>query len=322
MKKTIPQLLIHGGAGSRFPNVEQAEIRGRSLKKILDEIYPKMRKGLSAVEAVTLAVSMLEDDPLYNAGFGSKVQSDGQIRMSASLMDGDKRVFSGCVNVTKIRNPIFLARILQENEDRVLGSDGALQMAKNLGLPLRSPFTAERKIELAQYLKSLGREKKTNADWRKRAAAGQFDSNASVVSVKSASAKKFGGKMGTVGAVACDSQGRLAAATSTGGRGFEFPHRVSDSATVAGNYANAQCALSATGIGEQINEFGLAVRLATHCELGKDLEVSAKKLLALAKKEKLEFGFIALNRHKMVALTATDHLIWASARGKEMLLNP
>ncbi len=331
--KVIPQILIHGGAGSRISNLGRAEVLGRSMKQILDTVYPRMRRGMSAIDAVTLAVSLLEDDPLYNAGLGSRVQSDGEIRMSASLMDGHERIFSGCVNVTKVRNPVVLARSLQEHQDRVLGGDGALQMAKFLSLPMRSPLTKERKAEYEILRKARPRGKFIVNLRQHPSKTGRFDSNISGLNATGlglsrhageakGSQKRVGGKMGTVGAVACDSKGRLAAATSTGGRGFEFPHRISDSATVAGTFANSRCALSATGIGEQIVEFGLAVRLATYCELGRDLERSARSLLKEAKDKDLEFGFISVNQSRMVALTSTAHLIWASAQGAQMLLHP
>jgi L-asparaginase len=269
-----PILLIHGGAGSRAVHGERHEVFSKSLIRILEEVYPLLERGENAVKAVTYAVELLENDPLYNAGKGSKIQSDGHIRMSAALMDGEKRRFSGCVNVEGVKNPIRLAEALMKHEDRVLAGPGAKRFARQAGLPMGSPFT--------------------------RQATLNFE-------------KKKTGKTGTVGAVAIDRKGRLAAATSTGGRGFEHPHRVSDSPTVAGNFANRHCAVSATGVGEQIVEFAVAAHLCSMAEAGVDIGVASSGLYKSAKRKNAHFGWIALNRKgRMIAKTTTETLIWAS----------
>ena len=233
---------------------------------------------MSAIDAVVAAVEMLEDDPLYNAGYGSKIQSDGKIRMSASLMDGAKRRFSGCVNVENIKNPIRLAEKLLAEENRVLAEKGAELFAKKKLLKFASPYSEER-------LREYRRQKR--------------------------------GKSGTVGAIALDKKGRLAAATSTGGRGFEFPHRVSDSPTVAGNFSNQYCALSTTGTGEEIVEFAVAAKICSLVEIGVSLDDAAKMLLSQAIKAKAQFGFIALDfSGNYIGVTATRHLTWAAAHSK------
>ena len=270
-----PVLLIHGGAGSVTPDGERAELFRVSLQRIVRSVYPKLLRGSSAVSAVVAAVSMLEDDPLYNAGRGSKIQSDGVIRMSASVMDGEARRFAGCVNVFKVRNPIQLARLLLKEDDRVLEGNHAERYAKGAGLQFRSPYTKERR-------EAFDRAKR--------------------------------GFSGTVGAVVLDSKGRLAAATSTGGKGMEFPGRVSDTPTVAANFANRHCAVSATGTGEEIVEFGTAASLCGLVEHGLDFERSAAGIIRSAKRDSRRFGFIAVDRRgRIFAQTATKHLIWASA---------
>jgi L-asparaginase len=270
-----PILLIHGGAGSRtLSPVRREEVR-LSLQRILTEVFPALARGGSALNAVKLAVSELEDDPLYNAGKGSKIQSDGRIRMSASIMDGHRRRFAGCVNVEGVKNPVRLAAQLLNQKDRVLAGRGARQKAREFGLAFASPFTQTQREKFAH---------------------------------------QRGGKTGTVGAVARDSEGRLAAATSTGGRGFEFPERVSDSPTCAGNFATAHCAVSATGIGEQIVEFSVASTLCAWREAGQPLDKISRQMLRQAKRAGAEFGFIALDRRgNRVALTSTPQLIWAEA---------
>lgn len=281
---TTPILIIHGGVGSKLVVGEKHDRIRDSLARILAEAYPILSRGGSAVEAVTGAVELLENDPLFNAGYGSKIQQDGVIRMSSSLMDGSRGRFSGCVNVRDLKNPIRLAQLLQESENRVLAEEGAEDFARRAGLTFASPYTPERLKEHEQKLK---------------------------------------GKSGTVGAIALDQTGKLAAATSTGGVGFEIPHRVSDSPTVAGNYANEHCALSATGTGERIVEFAIAARICSLVENGISLEKATKDLHSKASAANGEFGWIALDRHgNFSARTVTPSLTWGMARGTEITTNP
>ncbi len=222
-----------------------------------------------------MACAALEDDPLYNAGYGSKLQSDGKVRMSASLMDGYTRKFAGCVNVEGVCNPIYLANALLKKNDRVLSGEGAKKFAREIGLTFRSPYTEHQR-----------------AAWKK---------------------KKLG-KSGTVGAVALDSRGRLAAATSTGGKGFEYPYRVSDSPTCAGNFATSLCAVSATGTGEEIVEQAAASTLCAFMEAGLPLNQAVSKLVSRSRRFGAEFGLIAVDRHGNFKVAATDHtIVWGAA---------
>jgi L-asparaginase len=271
----VPLLLVHGGAGTKAIDKERYRAYVESLKRILEEVYPPLARGGSAVAAVVRAVELLENDPLYNAGLGSKLQSDGKIRMSASLMDGRRLRFSGCVNVEGVKNPIRLAKLLQTRSDRVLAEAGARQFAREAGLPFASPFTP-----------------RTRADFKRRRQ----------------------GKSGTVGAVALDRKHHLAAATSTGGRGFEYPHRVSDTATVAATFANRLGAVSATGVGEEIVEHAVAARICAFLESGLLLEPATQQVLTQVRRTRAQFGWIALDRHGDVqAVTTTKTLIWGQA---------
>ena len=270
-----PLLLVHGGTGAKAMHEEGHRAYVESLKRILEQTYPLLGRGGSAVTAVVRAVELLENDPLYNAGLGSKIQSDGKIRMSASLMDGRRRRFSGCVNVEGVKNPIRLAKLLQTRGDRVLAEAGARQFAREAGLPFASPFTPR------------GR-----ADFERRRQ----------------------GKSGTVGAVALDRKHHLAAATSTGGRGFEYPHRVSDTPTVAANFANRLGAVSATGVGEEIVEHAVAARICAFLESGLSLKAATRRVLTQVRQNRAQFGWIAVDRHGQArAVTATKTLIWAQA---------
>lgn len=232
------------------------------------------------MDVVTFAARLLEDDPLYNAGKGSQIQSDGHIRMSAALMDGYSRRFGGCVNVEGLKNPILLARALMRKKDRVLAGQGAKRFARELGLEFASPFTAHA---------------------RKRFLA------------------RKAGKSGTIGAVALDSKGRLAAATSTGGRGFEYPFRVSDSPTVAGNFANRFAAVSATGTGEEIVENAAAASVCRLVEAGWSLQRAVEHVLRQARAQGGEFGLIAVDRKgRIVARTNTPLLIWGAVEKRAL----
>ncbi|MBO0753318.1 MAG: isoaspartyl peptidase/L-asparaginase [Bradyrhizobiaceae bacterium] len=246
-----------------------------SLTRILEESYPLLVRGRNAVTVVVRAVELLENDPLYNAGLGSKIQSDGRIRMSASLMDGRRLRFSGCVNVEGVKNPVRLAELLQTRDDRVLAEAGARRLAREAGLTFSSPFTPR--------------------------ARGDFE-------------RRRKGKSGTVGAVALDREHHMAAATSTGGRGFEYPHRVSDTPTVAANFANRFGAVSATGVGEEIVEYAVAARICALLEAGLSVEAASRRLLTQVRRNRAEFGWIALDRHgRTQAVTTTKTLIWGQA---------
>ena len=219
----------------------------------------------------------LEDNPLFNAGTGSKLQMDGGARLSAALMDGTSEIFSGVVNVEGLTNPIELAAHLQGDADRVLCGSGAFERAMELGLQTGDVRTREA-IEA----------------WRTGAE----------------------GFTGTVGVVALDANHRIAAATSTGGRGMERVGRVSDSATVAGNFASTAVGVSCTGIGEDIVNGALAARLVSTVEAGMPLRPATEALVNKMRLRAWSAGFIALDRNgHWVASTTTDIMYWAAIDG-------
>lgn len=219
------KVIIHGGFFSESSKDDATKkAKQEALERIVRDSYHYL-KTHSALETVVYAVSMLEDDPLFNAGIGSQIQSDGKIRMSASLMDGETQKMSGVINIEEVKNPIQVAEILMKKDDRVLGGSGATNFARQHGFEIFSTEIPQRRSEYQAKLQSAG--------------------------------------IGTVGCVAIDNSGKLAVATSTGGKGFEIPGRVSDSATVAGNYANAFCAVSLTGVGEDIVSNATAAKIVT-----------------------------------------------------------
>jgi L-asparaginase len=191
-----PKLIIHGGFFSESSQSNEVKVaKQRALENIAKKSFEYLKKH-SALEAVVFAVELLEDDPLFNAGTGSQIQSDGKIRMSASLMDGVSKKFSGVINIENVKNPIRVAEKLMAYDDRVLGGEGALTFARVNGFEYYDPTIEQRTAEYE--------------------------------------AKKKAKALGTVGCVAIDENGKIAAATSTGGKGFEIPGRISDSATTAG----------------------------------------------------------------------------------------
>jgi L-asparaginase len=233
------KIIIHGGFFSESSTNQKTKIaKQKSLEIIVKNAY-EFLKSHSALETVVFAVTQLEDDELFNAGIGSQIQSDGKIRMSAALMDGETQKMSGVINIEEVKNPIQVAAILMKEDDRVLGGSGATTYARKNGFEVFSTEISQRKAEYQAKIKSLG--------------------------------------TGTVGCVAIDKKGKLAVATSTGGKGFELVGRISDSATVAGNYANANCAVSLTGVGEDIVSNATAAKIVTRVTDGFTLENAFKK---------------------------------------------
>lgn len=233
------KIILHGGFFSESATNHETKIaKQNALKRIVKNAY-KFLKNHSALETVVFAVTQLEDDELFNAGIGSQIQSDGKIRMSAALMDGHSQKMSGVINIEEVKNPIQVAEILLKEDDRVLGGSGATNYARENGFEVFSTEIPQRKAEYEAKLKSLG--------------------------------------IGTVGCVALDKNGKLAAATSTGGKGFELVGRISDSATVAGNYANSHCAVSLTGVGEDIVSNATAAKIVTRVTDGFTLKDAFSK---------------------------------------------
>ena len=139
----MEQLIIHGGAGSLEGKIEQAQVMHDSLCKIWEESFDILQKS-TAEETVCHAIRMLEDDPIFNAGTGSKLQADGQVRMSSALMDGTNNRFSGVINVQNIRNPIEAAALLSKEENTVLSGAQATEFCRKNGMDDYNPITQER----------------------------------------------------------------------------------------------------------------------------------------------------------------------------------
>ncbi len=278
-----PKLIIHGGAGSSLKGKGGLAVVRESLHTIVQEVYTSLLAGGSAKDAVVQGCQLLENHPRFNAGTGSVLQSDGQIRMSASLMVGSSQSFSGVINVSRVQNPILLAQALQQQEDRVLSDYGAAELLREMQIPIYDPLTD---LRLHEWIE----ERKENFDKKM----------AGVVAEEELSAAGEA-RRGTIGVVALDSQGKLAAATSTGGKGLERIGRVSDSAMPAGNYATAQAGVSCTGIGEDIIDECLAAKIVVRVTDGMSLAAALEKSFQEAAANKRDFGAIALDATGTIA---------------------
>ena len=252
------KIIIHGGFFSESSTSNETKIaKQNALLRIVKDAYSYLQSH-SALETVVYAVSLLEDDELFNAGIGSQIQSDGKIRMSASLMDGVSQKFSGVINIEEVKNPVQVAQLLMNVDDRVLGGEGAIQFARENGFEAFSTEIPQRKSEYEAKIKS--------------------------------------NRQGTVGCVAIDKDGKIAAATSTGGKGFEMVGRISDSATVAGNYANEFCGVSLTGVGEDIVSNATAVKIVTRVTDGFSLKEAFEKTFQELKPYDGFAGAIAIDK--------------------------
>jgi L-asparaginase len=303
-----PKLIIHGGAGSSLHGKGGVEAVRRSLYQVIKEVYPFLLEGGSACEAVVRGCQLLEDDPLFNAGTGSVLQSDGQIRMSAALMDGTAQKFSGIINVSRVQHPIDLARTLQSSPDRVLSDRGAAELLRELQIPSYDPLTDRR---LQEWLL----ERQENFVKTMAAVVAEEDVGAPDTTVAGSS----NAGRGTIGVVVLDSQGRLSAGTSTGGKGFERIGRVSDCAMPAGNYATAQAAVSCTGIGEDIIDECLAARVVVRVTDGLSLLEAMKRSFAEAERHKRDLGAIALDATGAIAWGKTSEVLLAAYHNGEQI---
>jgi len=285
-----PKLIIHGGAGSSLKDKGGLAAVRQSLHAIAAEVYASLVAGASAMDAVVKGCQLLEDEPRFNAGTGSVLQSDGQVRMSAALMDGARQRFSGTINVSRVQHPINLAQFLQQESDRVLSDYGAAELARELHLAIHDPVTDLR-------LKEWMEEREDNFA---RAMAGTV---AEPVEPSN---------RGTIGVVALDRDGRLAAGTSTGGKGLERIGRVSDSAMPAGNYATNRAAVSCTGIGEDIIDECLAARIVIRVTDGTSLPDAMSKSMQESKANQRDLGAIALDATGAIAWGKTSEVLLAT----------
>lgn len=227
-----PVLVIHGGAGVQRTDLSPAEaqVARDALRRALLAGHAVLDAGKPALEAVTAAITVLEDDPTFNAGKGAVFTHDGRNELDAALMDGATLKAGAVAGVQRVRNPIQLAEaVMQHSPHVMMVGQGAEAFAASQRIPLVDPAYFRTEKRWQQLQRALKEE-----------ASGQAHADFET-------ARHFG----TVGAVALDAQGHLAAGTSTGGMTNKRYGRVGDSPIIgAGTYANATCAVSGTGWGE------------------------------------------------------------------------
>ena len=267
-------IVIHGGAGAmtRDKLPKDKDLAARiALKGAIDAATRILSEGGSSIDAVEAAVRVLEDDPVFNAGRGAVLTYDGTISLDAAIMDGTTRKAGAIAGTTIARNPVSAARKVMEQSPHVLLSgSGADQFVTDQGLETAGQDyfeTPERRKQLDEF-----KEKKT----------GWFDAEL---------------KYGTVGAVALDMQGHVAAATSTGGLTGKRWGRVGDSPLIgAGTYADDRaCAVSATGAGEVFIRVGAAHEICARVRLkGEKIVPAASAVMGEIKALGGEGGVIVL----------------------------
>ena len=272
-------LIVHGGAGMIGPAGERPA-RKRAMMNALKAGAAILRAGGSALNAVVASVVVLEDDPLFNAGFGSTLNIDGAVEMDASVMvatparnrEGEATATAGAVAaVSRIRNPVILARAVMERTPHIMMAGlGAEQFASGVGIKL---CAADEMIsERARERWRLRREKENGS-----------------------------AKHGTVGAAAIDARGQLAAATSTGGVPGKMAGRVGDSAIIgAGTFASAWGAASATGHGEAIMMASLCRETVEAFGAPPPTRIAQVKIAELIAPQGLEAGIILVDRNRRV----------------------
>ncbi|WP_419814625.1 isoaspartyl peptidase/L-asparaginase family protein [Glacieibacterium sp.] len=245
-------LVVHGGAGTMsrgsLSDAEDADYRS-GVRAALEAGAAVLKAGGTALDAVEASVRVLEDDPLFNAGHGAVFTAEGRNELDAAIMDGSDRRAGSVAGVTRSRNPISLARAVMERSDHVLlAREGADTFAVEHGLEQVDPdyFRTDERWRQLQERKARGPD-------------AMFDANL---------------KYGTVGAVACDSHGHVAAGTSTGGLTGKRWGRIGDSPLIgAGTYADDRAgAVSATGSGEYF------IRVAAAHEIGARVRLSGETL--------------------------------------------
>lgn len=290
-------LAIHGGAGGTALGKMSPEVEKMyrdSLNKALDIGTAILKNGGSSIDAVEAVVNFMEDCPIFNAGRGSVLTEEGKVELDAAIMDGESGKAGAVADVTTIRNPVSAARAILEKTQTVLLVDGgAEQFAKAQGLTMvdNSYFITPGQLE--KWKKSRQQQKENKPE------------------NKDAKTEKPGG---TVGAVAWDQKGNLAAATSTGGMMNKMHGRVGDSPLIgAGTYANNQtCAVSASGTGEYFIRNLVAYDISAQLEYrGMPLQEAVNfEINERLKSKGVDGGVIAIDREGNVAMGFNTNMMF------------
>jgi len=289
------RLAIHGGAGDLHPAAGPQPEQRAALQRIAEASLMRLHAGASALDAVEHAVVLLEECPLFNAGVGAVLNRDGQPELDAAIMDGRNRACGAVAGVSRIKSPVKLARAVMERSPHVMFMGlGAEALGRELGLAQVTPdhFITEERFHQLKEAHEKG-----------------------VIVLDHDAA------FGTVGAVARDASGHLAAATSTGGLTNKHPGRIGDTAVIgAGTFADDRSvALSCTGTGESFIRAGFGFALHARLGAGVKLADACAEGLQEIKHYNGRGGCIAVDREGNLALPFNSRAMyraWVAADGK------
>lgn len=268
MRGEKPTIVVHGGAGSWQPERSQDGLRG--VKEAAKTGFDILKNGGSAVDSVVEAVAVMEDKGAFNAGYGSSLTIEKKVEMEASIMDGRTLEAGATALLHDIRNPIRLAKIVMEKTDHVfVVGDGAEKLAELYHFERRNPVT---ELRLRYY------------EAQKKQLLARKSELPKLYDLVKHHPELF--SLDTVGAVAIDKDGSVAAATSTGGFPLKLPGRIGDSPLIGcGTYAdNLSGACSATGVGEIAIRLVLAKTVCNYMESGKSAEEAVENAIKLVNK--------------------------------------
>jgi beta-aspartyl-peptidase (threonine type) len=308
---TEPTIIVHGGAGKLKVGKTEAAKKGifKAVKVGWETL--KKNKNNTALESVENAVKILEDDPNFNAGIGSVLALDGEVYMDASIMDGIDLTAGAVCNIQNVRYPITLAKKIRTETNHVLicGKTGE-KIAESFGLEMANKklITKERQKQWKEELTKLLDKK--NLEYK------YLPKNRELLS-KFPQLNPTSG--GTVGAVALDTHGNIAVATSTGGMFLKLPGRVGDTAVIgAGTYAwNEAGGVSATGYGEVGVELAISKSVVDSMHKGKNAQEAVDMGISMIRKYKnsAPFGLIAIDAHAGIGLAHCSEVLVFAARG-------
>jgi len=295
-----PVIVVHGGAGNWHPERVNPGIEG--VKKAAKTGFDIMLNGGSALDAVVEAVAVMEDEGVFNAGYGSALTIEKTVEMEASVMEGENLKAGAAGLLRDIRNPVRLARIVMEHTDHVfVVGEGAEKLARLFNLERRNPIT---ELRLKYYEQQ-----------RQALLEGKFELP-KLASLVKEHPELF--ELETVGAVALDKRGNVAAATSTGGFPLKLPGRIGDSPLIGcGTYAdNCSGACSATGVGEIAIRLCLAKTVCNYMESGKTAQEAVEAAIKLVNERMAgtynAMGLIAVSvKGDIGAAHNSKHLCWA-----------
>lgn len=306
--------MAHGGAGSPPAMAD-------GCRKAVDAALSVLQAGGEPLDAAVAGVVVLEDDPRYNAGTGSRVRLDGAtVQMDASLMASDGR-FAAVAAIEQVKNPIRVARAVMSTPHLLLVGDGATRFARTLGMPVYDPITKETAEKSQQTRAKLQAndpslpEEWRRFDWRRHWNFARSLDEAGLGTAARGGGADAGPGADTVGVVVRSADGRFAAALSTGGTSMTMRGRVGDVPIYgAGQYAGSYGAAAATGIGERIVEASLARTVHGWLAEGVSPREAADRAAALLHGK--DIGIIVMGAEAMAA-AGSEPFAWAGRQASE-----